>query len=507
MALEQRQMFDGAAVATAIDDSALGVERAPTDTSRPVGQAAVEVQAPEVSIGTGRSAGPEAIAGTGIRELVFVDAAVGNPAPWQARLRDGVELVALGAGADPWEQMSAAVSRYRELQAVHLLTHGTPGQLLLSGATGLDNALASAKAEAALSSWAGHLAPQADILVYGCSSGAGEQGRLLVEHVARLTQADVAASTDATGADARGGNWLLETRSGTIEAAAPFAAAWLAQEAPLLAAPTVSTTAVSLDLIEPSTLNAPGASAIALSGWTLGREGDMGTDVQVDVTLGDPTLGVVVDPSGSAAAAVTALPDGLRFSGSLASAQAWLNGLRIDAADIELGNTAVSTMLSVRVSDAQDRALSSTATLNLTVTPSNDPVRVDDTVVRVTEGAPATVIGAGALRAADPEVTAGSQSSSQIVYRLGSVPLYGHVTLAGERIGLNSTFTHEQVVAGSLAYVHTAAGSADQNTSDRFELLVNDGATPLAQSDTAVVSIAITPVNQVPTARGSASFY
>lgn len=503
MALEQRQMFDGAAVHTAIDDLTASIDRARADALPLTGQRQPEERAVASTAATGRLA----VTGTGTRELVFIDPAVANAAQWQVRLREGVELVVLDASGDPWAQMGAAVSQHHELQAVHLLAHGAPGQFLLTGTHGLADALGSVTADAALASWAAHLAADADILIYGCSSGAGDGGRQLVERIARLTQADVAASTDATGSDALGGNWVLEYRSGPVETVAGFAAAWLALEAPLLGVPTVSTTMAALELIEPSTLNAEGASIATLSGWTIDNDGDAAAGLSLDVTLSDPALATLADPGGITAGVVTRLPDGLRFSGSAEAAQAWLNQLRLDATDVERGNTAASGWLSVRVSDAQNPALAGTTTLKLTVTPSNDPVRVDNAQVRVTEGAPSTVIGAGALRAIDPEVTAGSQSPSQVVYRLGSVPLHGYVTLAGERIGLNSTFTHEQVIAGSLAYAHTAGGGADQNTADRFELLVNDGATPLAQSDTAVVSIAITPVNQAPVVRGSATFY
>ncbi|MFY7948742.1 MAG: DUF4347 domain-containing protein, partial [Gemmatimonas sp.] len=335
--------------------------------------------------------------GTGTRELVFIDPAVANAAQWQVRLREGVELVVLDASGDPWAQMGAAVSQHRELQAVHLLAHGAPGQLLLTAAHGLADALASPAADAALASWAAHLAADADILVYGCSSGAGDGGRQLVERIARLTQADVAASADATGSAAMGGNWVLEYRSGPVEAAPAFAAAWLAQEAPLLGVPTVSTAVAALELIEPSTLNAAGASTVTLSGWTIAHDGDAAAQLNVDVTLNDPAVGTLADPGGITTGLVTALPEGLRFTGTAEAAQAWLNQLRLDAADIERGNTAASTWLSVRVSDAQNPTLASTATLKLTVTPSNDPVRVDDAQVRVTEGASSTVIGAGAL--------------------------------------------------------------------------------------------------------------
>jgi len=45
-----------------------------------------------------------------------------------------------------------------------------------------------------------------DILLYGCNVGAGAEGLAFVESVARLSQADVAASDDVTGSAALGGD-------------------------------------------------------------------------------------------------------------------------------------------------------------------------------------------------------------------------------------------------------------------------------------------------------------
>ena len=53
-----------------------------------------------------------------------------------------------------------------------------------------------------------------------------------------------------------------------------------------------------------------------------------------------------------------------------------------------------------------------------------------------------------------------------------------------------------------MKYVHTATG-ADQNAADGFTAVINDGATPKAQSDTVHVTLNITPQNQAPTLSGS----
>lgn len=54
-------------------------------------------------------------------------------------------------------------------------------------------------------------------MVYGCDLAATEKGQFLVEALHALTGADVAASTDDTGAARLGGDWDLEVRLGVVE--------------------------------------------------------------------------------------------------------------------------------------------------------------------------------------------------------------------------------------------------------------------------------------------------
>jgi len=66
--------------------------------------------------------------------------------------------------------------------------------------------------------WGEALTGSGDILFYGCDLAATAQGQSLMQAVARLTGADVAASEDPTGAAAKGGDWDLEFNTGAIEA-------------------------------------------------------------------------------------------------------------------------------------------------------------------------------------------------------------------------------------------------------------------------------------------------
>lgn len=64
------------------------------------------------------------------------------------------------------------------------------------------------------------LSETGDILLYGCNVAQGEAGARFIEQLSAYTGAEVAASTDYTGALALGGDWVLEASTGAIEAEA-----------------------------------------------------------------------------------------------------------------------------------------------------------------------------------------------------------------------------------------------------------------------------------------------
>jgi len=60
--------------------------------------------------------------------------------------------------------------------------------------------------------------PERRLFLYGCDIAAEVEGQNFISRLAQITGADVAASQDATGSAALGGNWNLEYASGSIEA-------------------------------------------------------------------------------------------------------------------------------------------------------------------------------------------------------------------------------------------------------------------------------------------------
>ncbi len=101
--------------------------------------------------------------------------------------------------------------------AIHLLSHGSAGQITL-GSARLD-ALSLPSYAKVWSEIGAALAPGADLLIYGCDVAQGEQGQAFVRQLAQISGADLAASDDSSGPASLGGDSVLEWRSGPVEAA------------------------------------------------------------------------------------------------------------------------------------------------------------------------------------------------------------------------------------------------------------------------------------------------
>ncbi len=154
-------------------------------------------------------------------ELVFVDPNTPDYQKLVAHLKAGrqagthIEIVVLDADRDGIEQITEALGSYQGLDAVHVVSHGTDGRLELGGGE-LDIDSVETHKRAILS-WRDALSDRADLLLYGCDLAGGAEGRALIDALANVTDADVAASTDATGHALHGGDWDLEYRIGETE--------------------------------------------------------------------------------------------------------------------------------------------------------------------------------------------------------------------------------------------------------------------------------------------------
>jgi hypothetical protein len=123
-------------------------------------------------------------------------------------LRDGIE------------QISTELANYDNVAAIHIVSHGEPGEIQLGNSQlNLDSFKGYVDK---LQRWSNSLTEEADIVVYGCNVGAETDGVTLLDQIADATDADIAASTDVTGSSALGGDWEWEINTGTIESGLAF---------------------------------------------------------------------------------------------------------------------------------------------------------------------------------------------------------------------------------------------------------------------------------------------
>ena len=173
---------------------------------------------------TGQSDGSHQIASapltTSVSQIVFIDAAIDDIDHLASGLDDGHELVLLNKDTSGIEQITDALSQRSNVSSVHIIAHGQSGEIQL-GSDLVDQRVVQQRASQ-FESWSRALTTDADILIYGCDTGAETSGLNLIQQIAKLTGADVAASTDKTGAASEGGDWDLERQVGTIEAGLAF---------------------------------------------------------------------------------------------------------------------------------------------------------------------------------------------------------------------------------------------------------------------------------------------
>lgn len=198
--LEQRFMFDGAVADAAHAAHGLIHAQAQDGAAAP---AAVTVRAAEPAKDEGK------------KEVVLVDTTLANYHSLEAGVRDGIGIVEFDGRGDGLAQIAAWAATQSGLDAIHILSHGAPGMLELGGTPLSTASMAYLPVQRELAAVGRALGADGDLLLYGCQVGAGA-GTLLAG-LAQATGADVAASTDATGAARLGANWTLESHTGDID--------------------------------------------------------------------------------------------------------------------------------------------------------------------------------------------------------------------------------------------------------------------------------------------------
>ena len=132
-------------------------------------------------------------------------------------LPENANIIFIEPGENGLETILDGLSGQSEISALHIFAHGDAGILSL-GDVVLTNETIQGEYAAELAMLGSFLSESGDLLIYGCNFAEGETGQLAVEQLALITGADIAASDDLTGNAALGGDWILESTTGAIEA-------------------------------------------------------------------------------------------------------------------------------------------------------------------------------------------------------------------------------------------------------------------------------------------------
>ena len=148
--------------------------------------------------------------------LVFVDTSVEDYQTLARQLPQNAEVIYLTPGENGLAQISSHLGNRPALDEIHLISHGREGEIQLGNLWLTSENVPTY--QASLQKLGNALRPGGDILIYGCNVSAGPTGAEFLQSLASVTGKDVAASNNWTGDIAKGGDWVLESQTGAIEA-------------------------------------------------------------------------------------------------------------------------------------------------------------------------------------------------------------------------------------------------------------------------------------------------
>ena len=194
--LEPRIMFDGAAVFTALELSEdLQDQQQVSLTTETIEQ---ESRLFETSASR--------------KEIVFIDSGVDDYQTISNKINPSFSTYLIDAQQDGFIQMQNILQKHNDVDAIHIIGHASAGQVVLGSAV-LNAETLNAQSDN-LRVIGSALSNEGDILFYGCNLAQDEKGKLLIQQIGNITQADIAASDDVTG---QGGDWELEYKYGIVQ--------------------------------------------------------------------------------------------------------------------------------------------------------------------------------------------------------------------------------------------------------------------------------------------------
>ncbi|HVE06910.1 MAG TPA: DUF4347 domain-containing protein, partial [Paraburkholderia sp.] len=213
------------------------------------------------------------------KQVVFIDPSVANYQQLVAGLPAGTDYVLLSSSSDGLAQIAQYLQQHPGVDAIHLVSHGMNGAIQVGDVWLTQSDIAAYSGE--LAQIGAAMKTGGDFLIYGCDVAENSSGQALVQQIASISHLNVAASTDATGAAALGGDWTLEYDVGAVHTQTIFSAASEQQYDALLGV-TVETYDSAADLAFDST-----GTSFTLDGITYTT--DAAAEFQVQTTASNPS--------------------------------------------------------------------------------------------------------------------------------------------------------------------------------------------------------------------------
>jgi VCBS repeat-containing protein len=424
------------------------------------------------------------------RELVVIDSRVENHENLLVDMPSHVSVRVIGIEEDGLAVIGSELASGERFNAVHIISHGVSGGFTLGRDTVDSNSLSSHSET--LQAWSPFLTAEADILLYGCDIAAGQDGQDFLREISRLTGADIAASTDATGAADRGGNWVLEAQVGSLETGVVLSALATEGYAGLLAATAV------VDANAAGSRTTAEDTALAITGVQV--SGDSPADI---ITLSVVTAGGTSTFGSVAGLSLTGSNGSSSFSvtGTIANVNTALGSLTYTPTENQNSSTAgFSPEITFNVTAG---GVGSVVVSNISVTAVNDAPDLSTQVnLVVSEGGNsglslAQLATSGA--ALDADIDSGQQVIEQQMVQITSLPTQGTLTYQGGVVVVGTVVPVSSLA--QLVYTHDGT-DLTADASDSFGVNVADGGGGVTPG---TIGITIQPANVAPVITGAPS--
>ena len=216
-------------------------------------------------------------------QIVFVDTSVEG---YQTLIDDitnnaaagsKIEVVQLDDSKDGIAQITEILADRDNLDAIHIISHGSDGSIDLGNSQLNFDTLIQNQQD--ITGWGNAFKENGDILLYGCNVAETQFGQSFVDYLAGITNADIAASTDATGNADLGGDWQLEYQTGAIESQVAVSATEQSEWSGLMAVTSGSISSTYTN----------GASSLT---WMHTVDAGTNRALFVEVSINDPSVSV-----------------------------------------------------------------------------------------------------------------------------------------------------------------------------------------------------------------------